>query len=100
MALHLDDSATYTLSRPFEDGHQFLVIHSGRRFAFTTLEVLEERAEGFKVSRAEVYDPAAPGGHRVRRYDGVLVSRYDQSAGTGTGVRFGPALHDADNPES
>ena len=99
VALHLDDSATYTLRKPFEKGHQFLVVHSGRRFAFTTLEVLEERADRFKVSRAEVHDPAAPGGQRARRYDGVLVSRYDQSAGTGTEVRFGPALHDADNPE-
>ena len=99
VALHLNDSATYTLGKPFEDGYQFLVVHSGRRFAFTTLEVLEERTDRFKVSRAEVYDPTAPGGYRARRYDGVLVSRYDQSAGTGLEARFGPALHDADNPD-
>ena len=96
VALHLTDSAAYTLSRPFEDGHQFLVIHSGRRHAFTTLEVLEERPDRFRVSRADVYDP---GGRRQRRYDGVLVSRYDQSAGTGANVRFGPALYDSSNPE-
>ena len=99
VALHLEYDATYTLSKPFEDGYQFLVIHSGRRHAFTTLEVLEERPEDFKISRAEVYDPSAPGNRRPRRYDGVLVSRYDQSAGTGVNARFGPALYDPDNPE-
>ena len=99
VALHLTDSATYTLSRPFEDGHQFLVIHSGRRHAFTTLEVLEERPDRFRVSRTEVHDLAAPGGRRPRRYDGVLVSRYDQSAGTSFNVRFGPALYDRSNPD-
>ena len=62
VALHLTDSATYTLDRPFGEGHQFLVIHSGRRYAFTTLEVLEERADRYKVSRAEVYDPSSPSG--------------------------------------
>ena len=99
VALHRDDSATYTLRKPFEHGYQFLVIHSGRRFAFTTLEVLEERPVRFKVSRAEIHDPTAPGGRRARRYEGVLISRYDQSAGTGTHVRFGPALYDRNNPE-
>ena len=99
VALHLTDSATYTLGRPFGDGHQFLVIHSGRRYAFTTLEVLEERTDRYKVSRADVYDPSSPGGRRARRYDGVLVSRYDQTAGTGLNVRFGPALYDSSNPE-
>ena len=96
VALHLEDSATYTL-KPFGDGVRFLVIHSGRRYAFTTLEVLEERPDGFKVSRAEVHDPSAPGGRRPRRYDGVLVSRYDQTAGTGTSARIGPALFDRNN---
>ena len=99
VALHLEDEATYTLSKPFEEGYQFLVIHSGRRFAFTTIEVLEERTEPFKVTRAEVYDPSAPEGRRPRRYEGVLVSRYDQSAGTGASARFGPAFYDADNPD-
>lgn len=98
VALHLEDSATYTLSKPFEEGYQFLVIHSGRRFAFTTLEVLEERTEPFKVSEPEVYDPSVPGGLRPRGYEGVLVSRYDQTAGTGASARFGPALYNRDNP--
>ena len=99
VALHREDSATYTLSNSFEDGYQFLVIHSGRRHAFTTLEVPEERTEDFKVPWAEVYDPSAPGGLRRRRYEGVLVSRYDQTAGTGVNARFGPALYNRDNPE-
>ena len=95
----MQDSATYALSKPFESGYQFLVIHSGRRFAFTTLEVLEERSDRFKDSRAEVFDPSASGRQRPRRYEGVLVSRYDQTAGTGTNARFGPALYDEDNPD-
>ena len=99
VALHIEETATYTLRQPFESGHQFLVVHSGRRFAFTTLEVLEERPDRLKVTRAEVYDPIVDGERRPRRYDGVLVSRYDQSAGTGTNVRFGPALYDESNPE-
>ena len=98
VALHLEDSATYTLSKPFEEGYQLLVIHSGRRFAFTTLEVLEERTEEFKVATNVVYDPSALGGWRPRRYEGVLVSRYDQTAGTGINARFGPALYNRDNP--
>ena len=99
VALHLSDSATYTLSRPFEQGHQLLVIHSGRRFAFTTLEVLEARTDHYKVSRAEVYAPDSPSGRRPRRYDGVLVSRYDQSAGTGVNLRVGPAFYNRHNPD-
>ena len=99
VALHVNTDATYTLSAPREPGHQFLVVHSGRRHAFTTLEVLEERPERLKVQRADVYDPEAPGDRRARRYDGVLVSRYDQSAGTGTQARFGPALYRKDNPD-
>ena len=99
VALHVNTDATYTLSPPREPGHQFLVVHSGRRHAFTTLEVLEERPARFKVQRADVYDPEAPDDRRARRYDGVLVSRYDQSAGTGTQARFGPALYRKDNPD-
>ena len=99
VAVHLTPDATYTLSAPRKPGDQFLVVHSGRRHAFTTLEVLEERPERFRVQRADVYDPEAPGGRRARRYDGVLVSRYDQSAGTGTQARFGPALYRRDNPD-
>ncbi len=99
VALHLADDATYTLSPPREPGYQFLVVHSGRRHAFTTLEVLEARPERYRVRRADVYDPEAPDGRRARRYDGVLVSRYDQSAGTGTQARFGPALYRTDNPD-
>ena len=99
VALHVTESGTYRLSKPLEDGTQFLVIHSGRQFAFTTLEVLPERPAAFANPRAEVYDPSAPGEQRAFRYDGVLVSRYDQTAGTGTQARFGPALYDTRNPE-
>lgn len=97
VALHLTDNATYTLSKPREAGYQFLVIHSGRPHAFTTLEVLEERSPEY-VDDSKVYDPSVPGGYRPRRYTGVFVSRYDQTSGTGTGVRFGPALYHKDNP--
>ena len=98
VALHREEEGTYTLSKPFESGYQFLVIHSGRRYAFTTLEVLEERSPKYKINKAEVYDPSALGGKRPRRYEGVLVSRYDQSAGTGIYARLGPALYNRDNP--
>ena len=97
--LHLEDSATYTLSKPFGSGYQFLVIHSGRRYAFTTLEVLEERSSRYKITRADNYDSSAPGRKRRRRYDGVLVSRYDQSSGTGIDARLGPALYKKNNPD-
>ncbi len=76
-----------------------LVIHSGRRYAFTTVEVLEERPAQFIVDRRDVYDALVSGDRRARRYAGVLVSRYDQSAGTGTQARFGPALYDKNNPD-
>lgn len=99
VALHLEDRATYTLSKPREGGYQFLVIHSGRRYAFTTLEVLEERSFRYKVKRADVYDPSAPGGKRRLRYEGVLVSRYDQTSGTGINARLGPALYNKNNPD-
>ena len=98
VALHLVDNAVYTLSKPRESGHQFLVVHSGRPYAFTTLEVLEERSLQF-MPNIDVYDPSAPGGYRPRRYEGVLVSRYDQTAGTGTAARVGPALYNKENPE-
>ena len=98
VALHLVDNATYTLSKPRESGYQFLVLHSGRPYAFTTLEVLEERSPKYMID-SRVYDPSAPGQYRRRRYDGVLVSRYDQSAGTGTITRVGPALYDKENPD-
>lgn len=32
-------------------------------------------------------------------YDGVLVSRYDQTAGTGGWTRVGPALYHKENPQ-
>ncbi len=99
VALHLEDTATYKLSKPREGGYQFLVINSGRPYAFTTLEVLEERSSKYKISKAEVYDPSAPGRKRSRRYEGVMVSRYDQSSGTGTQARLGPALYDRSNPD-
>ncbi len=99
VALHVAGSGTYRLSKPFDDGNQFLAIHSGRRYAFTTLEVLPERPAAFVDGHSGVYDPSAPGGQRALRYEGVLVSRYDQTRGTGTRARFGPALYDARNPE-
>lgn len=98
VALHLESDATYTLSGPREPGNQFLVIHSGRRDAFTTLEVLEKRPERFEVQTQDVYDYEDRGARRARRYEGVLISRYDQSAGTGPHARFGPALYAKDNP--
>ena len=73
------------------------MISSGRKHAFTTVEVLDERnpvyTDGFDV----VYTPS--GDRRPLRYDGVLVSRYDQSTGTGINARFGPALYDSGNPD-
>ena len=100
VALHVNESGTYRLSKPLDDGYQFLVIHSGRQYAFTTLEVLPERPAALVNERALTYDPSAPGERRRFRYDGVLVSRYDQSRGTGALTRFGPALHDARNPHA
>lgn len=99
VALHLEERGVYTLVRPRERGHQLLVVNSGRRHAFTTLEVLEEFSSAYRIPDSLVYDPSAPGDRRPLRYEGVLVSRYDQTAGTGTRARFGPALHNADNPE-
>ena len=99
VALHLADNAAYTLSKPRESGYQFLVVHSGRPYAFTTLEVLEERSSRFKADLLRVYDPSAPGKYRPRRYSGVLVSRYDQTAGAGTSARVGPAHYNKRNPD-
>ena len=99
VALHVDEDAGYTLSKPGESGHQFLVVHSGRPYAFTTLEVLADRSDRFRSDQPNVYDPDVPGNRRARRYEGVLISRYDQSAGTGAHTRFGPALYDRENPD-
>ena len=105
VALHTTDSATYTLSKPLDDAHagnQLLVIHSGRTGAFTTLEVLPERPTNYKnpFAKIDVYDHSNPKKRRPFRYNGVLVSRYDQTGGTGGGARFGPALHDTRNPNA
>ncbi len=99
VALHLEDAGTYTLQPPRKRGHQFLVIASGRPRAFTTVEVLDQRNAAYNEDEPRVYDPSAPGDLRPFRYQGVLVSRYDQTAGTGAQSRFGPALHNAANPE-
>ena len=67
-----------------------------RRYAFTTVEVLDERNPSYKDELPKVY---APTSERPFHYDGVLVSRYDQSTGTGIHARFGPALYDERNPD-
>ncbi|MYD96041.1 MAG: hypothetical protein F4X98_01465 [Gammaproteobacteria bacterium] len=97
VALHVTASATYTLRRPYDGGYQFLVVHSGRPYAFTTLEVPDHRDPEY-LREHWVYDPDAPDERRLFRYDGVLVSRYDQSTGTGVLARFGPAFFDRRNP--
>ncbi len=96
VALHLADSGTYTLQPPRKRGNQFLVISSGRKHAFTTVEVLDERNPVYVDRTPQVYTPSS---ERPFRYDGVLVSRYDQSTGTGINARFGPALYDERNPD-
>ena len=98
VALHLSDAGTYRLSKPRASGYQFLVIHSGRPGAFTTLEVLDERNAVYRDTGAAVFDPASPGQRRPIRYEGVLVSRYDQTTGTGVNARVGPALYNSANP--
>ncbi len=98
VALHLSDAGTYTLARPLQSGYQFLVIHSGRPGAFTTLEVLDERNAIYRDTDAAVYDPASQDQKRPLRYDGVMVSRYDQTTGTGYNARTGPALYNTANP--
>lgn len=100
VALHLNDTGTYTLRPPRDGGYQFLVISSGRPHAFTTVEVLDERNPAYINEEPVVYDPSAPGQRRPFRYAGVLVSRYDQSTGAGTYARFGPALYDERNPDA
>lgn len=99
VALHLSDAGTYTLHPPRQRGHQFLVISSGRRYAFTTVEVLDERSSAYVDHTPQVYDPSSPGERRPFRYVGVLVSRYDQSNGTGAQARLGPALYNRNNPD-
>ena len=86
-------------SKPPESGYQFLVIHSGRPYAFTTLEVLQSYPSKYQSSAENVYDSSAIDNRRSRRYEGVLISRYDQSFGTGVGARIGPALHNENNPD-
>ena len=98
VALHLSETETYTLQPPRKRGYQFLVISSGREFAFTTVEVLDERNPVYKDSIPKVYD-SSTGGERPFRYEGVLISRYDQTAGTGIDARLGPALYDESNPD-
>ena len=98
VALHLSDNGTYTLQPPRKDGYQFLVVSSGRRYAFTTLEVLDERPSAYVDEPPRIFDPSAPGQRRPARHAGVFVSRYDQSIGTGVNARFGPALYDSTNP--
>ena len=99
IALHLSDSGTFTLQPPRQRGYQMLIISSGRKYAFTTVEVLDERNPAYMDRMPKVYDPSSPEGRRPFRYDGVLVSRYDQSTGTGIDARFGPALYDERNPD-
>lgn len=98
VALHLTDEGTYTLQPPRQRGYQFLVISSGREYAFTTVEVLDERDQVYKDSLPKVF-VSSTGGERTFRYDGVLVSRYDQTNGSGIDVRLGPALYDKSNPD-
>ena len=98
VALHLTDHETYTLRKPRDDGNQFLVVHSGRPNAFTTLEVPDDRAPAL-IQPLMVHDPSAPGGRRPFNYEGVLVNRYDQTADTGASSRVGPAFHDTRNPD-
>lgn len=98
VALHVTEEGRYTLQPPRQGGNQFLVVSSGRPYAFTTLEVLEERNPAYVEESPQVYDSASPGQFRPLRYQGVFVSRYDQSRGTGTQARLGPALYDERNP--
>ena len=100
VALHVTDAGTYTLRPPRRGAYQFLVISSGRAGAFTTVEVLDERNPAYSDATPRVYDPAAPKQLRAARYEGVLISRYDQSTGAGNTARFGPALYDERNPNA
>lgn len=98
VALHLTDEQTYRLRKPLDGGLQFLVVHSGRRYAFTTLEVVDDRDRYLDL--LDVWDPSAPGGSRPFNVEGVLVSRYDQTTGTGAYVRLGPAVYNVENPNA
>ncbi len=97
VALHLSDNGVYRLHPPLVSGYQFLVIHSGRPHAFTTLEVLPARPPDYVEEWPQVYDASVPGHRRPLRYEGVLVSRYDQTTGTGVNARLGPALYNPAN---
>ncbi len=99
VALHLTEEGRYTLQPPREGSHQFLVVSSGRPYAFTTLEVLGERSPAYTDESPQVFNPSAPAQRRPLRYQGVFISRYDQSAGTGFYSRLGPALYDQRNPD-
>ena len=99
VALHLAREGTYTLRKPFDGGYQFLVVHSGRRYAFTTLEIPDDRDPAYVV-HPEVRDSSAPGGSRPFNFEGVLVNRYDQTVGTGPAARVGPAFYDIENPNA
>ena len=99
VALHLSEDATYTLRPPRQGSYQLLVISSGRPHAFTTLEVLDRRNVAYTDETPTVFDPIYAGGRRPYRYQGVLVSRYDQTTGTGTSTRLGPALYNQANPD-
>lgn len=96
VALHLEERATYTLAKPRRRGYQFLVLNSGRRGAFTTLEVLDDFPPAYRRPGNIIRDVS--GRYRLTRYEGVFVARYDQTRGTGINVRVGPALYNADNP--
>lgn len=97
VALHLSDNGVYRLNPPLVSGHQFLVVHSGRPHAFTTLEVLPARPLDYVDEWPQAYDASVPGHRRPLRYEGVLVSRYDQTTGTGVNARLGPALYNPAN---
>ena len=99
VTLHLADEGVYTLRPPRQGAHQFLVVSSGRPGAFTALEVLDERNPAYVNETPQVFDPSMPGGLRPYRYQGVFVSRYDQTTGTGTSARLGPALWNTENPD-
>ena len=97
VALHLRDSGTYTLQPPRKRGNQFLVISSGRKLAFTTVEVLDERNPAYVQTYPVVFTAT---GDRPFRYDGVLGQPVrPKSTGTGIHARFGPALYDERNPD-
>ncbi len=99
VALHLVDDGVYTIGKPYTEGRQFVVVHSGRQGAFTTLEVTPDYPSGYMyLLPDQVWDPSGDEDRRSFRYDGVLVSRYDQTTGTGVNARFGPALYDPRNP--